>query len=106
MGFKGGTIFPNDPTVVQTITMQKYPPAQVPAGQQFRYDPEILTQPNLDEYKAGHTFFVVYADVSYSDLSGNKHWTKYCVAVTAAGQPSGATYTGMNCPAYNAVDGN
>jgi hypothetical protein len=97
--FTTGAIFPNEP---QTKGMGMQHSVQKSGG--INYEPVILTEDAFTDFMAGNIFFVAYANVSYSDFFGVRHWTKFCNFLYPTGIIQ--TYSAKNCTDYNDIDDN
>lgn len=82
-GFTSGILFPDG-------TPQMAP---------FPYD---LLGSELEDYKEGRIFLVVYGRVGYTDIFHTRHWTNFCGFTS--GKPGG--YSAEKCTAYNNTDDN
>jgi len=64
--------------------------------------PYDLLSSDLDDYKQGRVFLVVYGHVGYTDIFHTQHWTNFCGFTS--GKQGG--YTAEKCTAYNNTDDN
>jgi len=86
-----------EPPVVRASTGALFP--NVPAGQPIEYP---FSQSDLEDFKQGRAFVVVYGQATYSDFFHVGHWTKFC---TFFGAITGG-YTAKKCTDYNDIDEN
>ena len=59
------------------------------------------TQAEAEAWKAGNNYIAVYGIVTYDDVFGVSHWTKFCLW---KGGNSKSTYMAQNCAKYSEVD--
>lgn len=81
-GFTTGVIFPD--------TVSTFPA------------PYDLLQSEMEDYKEGRIFLVVYGQVRYTDVFRTDHWTKFCGFISGK---TGA-FTAQKCTDYNDTDSN
>ena len=67
-------------------------------------EPDLLTQPDFDDFNNGRLFFVIYANVSYKDFFGIQHWTRLCMVYVPSNVEG--TFSGQKCTNYGDVDSN
>jgi hypothetical protein len=85
-------IFPNAP-IPATLLVAKYGPA----SEQY-----VIPDGSLRKDIAnGNRFIVFYGEITYSDVFGVKHWTRFCTTTVTA-----VLDNLKDCISYNNVDGN
>jgi hypothetical protein len=88
--FYAGAVFPNSPFPV-TINVQRY-----------EGTPKIISPADLrKELETGQSYIVFYGEITYEDVFGKKHWTRFCTGSGTAMQQLDAL---KKCIAYNDVD--
>lgn len=93
-----GMIFPHDtrPFIVRFLRAQ---PDSSSA------QPRFLAPVEFDDLKKGDAYLVVYAEATYLDLFGTKHWFHFCSRFAQIAGP-GTTSTSKACTDYNDTDNN
>jgi hypothetical protein len=92
-----GLLFPDTPNI-STVSKLRFVGNGVSSG------PDLLTQSEFDDFRLGKIFFVTYANISYKDFFGVKHWTRLC-EFNVQGSISGS-YSAQKCANYGDVDTN
>lgn len=88
--FYAGAVFPNSPFPV-TINVQRY-----------EGTPKIISPADLrKELETGQSYIVFYGEITYEDVFGKKHWTRFCTGSGIAMQELDVL---KKCIAYNDVD--
>lgn len=94
--YYAGVAFPTGFDVVPTQRVR------TKAGSTDVAEPDPLTGSEWKELSDGRAYLVFYGEMTYRDVYGVFHWTKYC---TWKGLIPG-NYTSRDCTAYNDTDKN
>ena len=89
-GFSMGAMFPAEP---EDIVREMY----------------RLTPTELEDYKSGKVFFVIYTKATYTDFFKIDHWTKRCAFISLVDKmdPSVHSFSAKRCTDdYNDIDNN
>lgn len=66
--------------------------------------PAALSAADMQELLAGEAYLAIYGKITYLDVFGMNHYTKFCVFSSPA--PKQVYVTAKKCTDYNSVDGN
>jgi hypothetical protein len=92
-----GIVFANDPPSGSDV-------ARTRKTGKFSIEPRPLSAREYEQLKAGTYFIAVHGIVTYIDVFGVEHWTKFCSFGDPVGGPH--SFFASDCAEYNSVDGN
>lgn len=63
--------------------------------------PELATEEEVVSIRQGKAYLAVYGIVTYDDISGSSHWTRFCKWIAKSGE-----FHTAGCTQYNSADNN
>jgi hypothetical protein len=100
-----GTIFPGEKIPPVQVVWGRFAEKGRPGPTDKLSVPILLTSSDYRDLIDGRAFFMLRGIITYKDVFGIRHWTKFCYGMPYS-RPPEISPNVKNCATYNSVDGN